>query len=117
MGTKMPKIRNVTRGTTISSTSIICKSIFRKARGLMFSSQKTLIFEFSDERIIPLHMMFVFFPIEVLFVGRDKKVAEIKESFMPWSFYTPKKKACYVIELESGLIRRSMTMVGDKLKF
>jgi uncharacterized membrane protein (UPF0127 family) len=95
----MTKIINKTNNKTIAKDYRLCKSILSKATGLMFSKRKNLIFIFSDERIVALHMIFVFFPIDVLFLDKNKKVVEIKKDFKPWTFYTPKKKAMYVIEL------------------
>ncbi len=83
----------------------------------MFSKPKTLIFDFGKEKIIPLHMLFVFFPIDVLFLDKNKKVAEIKENFKPFSFYNPKNKARYIIELPFNTIKNSGTKSGDKISF
>ena len=38
-------------------------------------------------------MFFVFFPIDVLFLDKNKKVVELKENFKPFSIYFPKNKA------------------------
>ena len=85
----------------------------------MFSKKNftPLIFVFKKEKIIPLHMLFVFFPIDVLFLDKDRKVVELKEKFMPFAFYTPKYKALYIIELPSGIIKKTKTRVGDNLDF
>ena len=83
----------------------------------MFSSKKNLIFEFPKEEIIPLHMWFVFFSIDVLFLDSKKKVLEIKADFKPFTFYTPKNKAKYVLELEKGIIGKTNTKPGDLISF
>ena len=57
------------------------------------------MFVFKKEKIIPLHMLFVFFPINVLFLNKNKKIVEIKNNFKPFTFYTPKNKAMYIVEL------------------
>ena len=44
-------------------------------------------------------MFFVFYKIDVLYLDENKKVIEIKKNFKPFSSYTPKNKAKYVIEL------------------
>ena len=49
-----------------------------------------------------LHMFFVFFPIDVLFLDKDKKIIEIKRNFKPFSFYKSKEKAMYVVEITSA---------------
>lgn len=108
------KIANSTKKTLISASCIVCKGSFSKAIGLMFSPRpKALLFLFKKESYVPLHMNFVFFPIDVLFLDKAKRVIEIKENFMPWSYYAPKKKAMYVIELPCAIIKKSKTKLGD----
>lgn len=94
-----------------------CKSIFAKTIGLMFSKLKPLIFIFEKEKIIPLHMLLVFYSIDALFLDKNKKIVEIKEDFRPFRFYTPKNKAMYVIELPNEIIKKSGTKLGDKISF
>lgn len=77
---------------------VVCKNFFSKARGLMFSKPKNLVFEFDKPKIVSLHTFFVFFPIDALFLDHKKKVVE-KTTMRPFSFYTPKKKAKYVVEI------------------
>ena len=85
----------------------------------MFSKKtnKALMFDFKKEKIISLHMLFVFYPIDVLFLNKDKKVVEIKENLKPFRFYTPKKKARYVVELLNGVVKSSRTTIGDSIHF
>ena len=85
----------------------------------MFSkkSDVSLIFKFSHEKIVPLHMIFVFYPIDVLFLNKEKVVVELKENFRPFTFYTPRKKAMYVIEMPENSIKKLKAEVGDKIKF
>ena len=62
-------------------------------------------------------MFFVFYPIDVLFLDKNKIVAEMKENFRPFAFYNPKNKAMYIIELPKGAIKKSKTEIGDEIKF
>src|SRR3989338_4361926 len=110
-------IKNLTRRRILAKNARFCRNIFSKTIGLMFSKPKSLIFIFEKEKIIPLHMLFVFYSIDVLFLDKNKRVVEIKENFGPFRFYTPKNKAKYVIELPSGIIKKSGTKLGDKISF
>ena len=92
----------------------IVNSVLGKARGLMFSRKKDLMFVFDKEKKISLHMFFVFFPIDVLFLDTDKKIVEIKKNFKPFSYYRPKNKARYVIEL--ALNKRKEYNIGEIFK-
>lgn len=111
-------IKNQTRNRIIAKNEKVCRSIFSKSLGLMFSRKSnSLIFVFREEKIIPLHMLFVFYPIDVLFLNKEKIIVEIKENFRPFAFYTPKNKAKYIIELPNSAIEKSGTKLGDKVSF
>jgi uncharacterized membrane protein (UPF0127 family) len=111
-------IYNKTKKTLISENYRLCKSSYLKALGLMFrTNPKSLVFVFDKEKIVPLHMFFVFFPIDVLYLDKNKRVVETKINLMPFTFYKAMKKSSYVIELPSGTIQRTNSEVGDKIKF
>lgn len=111
-------VRNTTKKTLLAKNAGLCKTIFSKSIGLMFSKKiSPLVFVFNEEKIIPLHMFFVFYPIDVLFLNKKKVVVEIKKNFKPFSFYTPKKRSMYIIELPQGTINKTKTEIGDKISF
>ncbi len=111
-------VKNTTKKTLLAENAKACKNIFSKSLGLMFSKKITpLIFSFEKEKIIPLHMFFVFYPIDVLFLNKNKIVVEIKKNLGPFSFYTPKNKSMFIIELPQGAIDKTKTEVGDKIEF
>jgi len=111
-------IFNKTRKTTLSKEFTNCKTPASKARGLMWRIKpKTLIFYFKKEKIVPLHMIFVFFPIDVIYLNSKKQIVDLKNNFKPFTFFTPSKKARYVIELPVNTIKKSKTKLGDKISF
>ena len=111
-------ITNKTRKTLIAERHYNFKSPISKAIGLMFSmNPKNLVFIFKKERIVPLHMFFVIFPIDVLFLDKNKRVVELKENFRPFTSHTPKAKSKYVIELPKGVISKSKTKLNDIISF
>ncbi|MBN2112400.1 DUF192 domain-containing protein [Candidatus Woesearchaeota archaeon] len=111
-------IANKTRKREISKEHKLCTSAASKSFGLMFRiNPKSLVFAFDKEKIIPLHMFFVFFPIDVLFLDRRKRVVEVKKNFMPFTFYKPRRKAMYVVELPFGAVERTKTRLGDIIDF
>lgn len=110
-------IKNLTRGKILARSFGICSGIFSKAKGLMFSSRqkKALVFPFGSERIISLHMLFVFYPIDVLFLNKNGKIVEIKKNFKPFTVYTGIRRAKYAVELPCGIINK--TKLNDKIEF
>ena len=111
-------IKNTTKKALLAENAKPCRNIFLKSLGLMFSKKITsLIFAFEKEKIIPLHMFFVFFPIDVLFLDAKRKVVDMKQNFEPWTAYYSPKKSRYVIEAAAGIIARTKTRLGDLIKF
>ena len=112
-------MQNLTKKTKLDINIKICSDIFSQSLGLMFSKKqnRALIFKLDYEKIVPLHMMFVFYPIDVLFLNKDKVVVDLKENFRPFAFYTPKEKSIYVVEIPQGSIKKLKAEVGDKIKF
>lgn len=112
-------IKNITRNKILSENYKICNNFISKSIGLMFSRKKnkSLIFIFEREKIVPLHMLFVFYPIDVLFLDKNKKIVEIKENFRSFTFYSPNNKSKYILEFPSGTIKKSRTELGDEIGF
>jgi uncharacterized protein len=114
LGDLMLKINN----QIIKGKILFADNIFSKAFGLMFKrnfKNKFLIFIFKKEIFVPLHMFFVFFPIDVIFLNKDKIVVEIKNNFKPFTYYNPIKKAKYVIEAEKNIFKN--VKLDDKIDF
>jgi uncharacterized membrane protein (UPF0127 family) len=109
-------IRNKSKGSVVSEDFVVCNGILSKARGMMFrKTPKSMIFAFRKEKIVPLHMMFVFFPIDVLFIDKDKRIVEIKRDFRPFGYYSPEREAQYVVEMAAGMA--DGCDVGDVVSF
>ena len=106
-------IKNKSKKTIIAKDAKACKSILCKTIGLMFSKIKPLIFIFKKEIRITLHMFFVFKPIDLIFLNKNKIVTETKHNFKPFTIYTPKEKVQYIIELPKSSIQNSKTEKAD----
>jgi len=109
-------LKNVSKKKIIIPKHKLCEGA-DQAIGLMFSLKKNfnyaLIFDRKEETKIgaAIHMFFVFYPINILFLNSKKEVVDIKENLKPFFMYTPKKKARYIIELPT-----SVDLKGVKLR-
>ncbi|MDA1196602.1 MAG: DUF192 domain-containing protein [Nanoarchaeota archaeon] len=113
-------LHNTTKNTSLTNTVAYASSLFEKTKGLMFTKQhkhRALIFPFNQEKTQSLHMLFVFYPIDVIFLNKDKKIVELKENFKPFTSYTSKEKAQYILELPKNTIKQSQSSVGDSIRF
>jgi uncharacterized protein len=106
-------IKNLSKQQILSKDEKYLRSKWSQALGLMFSKKKKLVFIFNKEKILSIHNIFVFFSIDVLFLDSNMKVVEIKRNFKPFSFYVPKAKAKYIIELPIGIDKN--TSIEDKI--
>lgn len=69
--------------------------------------------------IIPcnsIHMLFMKFAIDAVFLDRQKQIVRISESLQPWRFFRGGKAAHSVLELPIGTVKRCHLKVGDRLK-
>jgi hypothetical protein len=115
-------IKNSTQKTTIHENYRLCRSAASKAKGLMFTNESTvrekaLIFEFDFPRHQSIHMFFVFYPIDLMFLDGKKRVVDIKKHFKPFTIYNSKALSQFVIELPDGSIKKSKTKTGDTIKW
>ena len=112
-------VSNLTKKRVVHYNAKLCNGIFSQLTGMMFSKKRNnaLIFKFNKEKNISLHMLFVFYPIDVLFLDKNKIVVDKKENFKPFTFYKSRKKAMYAIELPNGIIKKTKTETGDKIEF
>ena len=113
-----PMLWNSKRKTTLAPDITVCRSLLAKATGLMFRPQlrgRAMVFPFPTERRISLHMLFVFFPIDVLFLDKRGHVVEVKERLAPFWFHSSRKPARAAVELPAGTIQKSRTHVGDRI--
>ena len=112
-------VKNLSKKTDVSRNAQLLDSVFSQAIGLMLSRNKNnaLIFKFKREKIISLHMLFVFYQIDVLFLNKNRIVVDKKENFKPFTLYMSKKKAMYAVEMPNGIIKKTKTELGDMIGF
>jgi uncharacterized membrane protein (UPF0127 family) len=114
-------LRNITRDHDITSDVTYCNSFLRRGLGLMFRrslrKDEALIFRERTESLAAtaITMLFVSFPIAVIWLNSDKRVVD-KVLARPWRLiYAPCRPACYYIEAHTSVLDK--VEVGDKLAF
>lgn len=117
MSNKPPiELRNVTRDTMLAACCRVADSYFPRLIGLM--GAKSL--EPGEGLLIrpcnSIHTHFMRFPIDVLYVSREDKVVAIDEAMVPWRFGRIHRGVRYVVELPSGTVAATGTLVGDTVR-
>lgn len=93
---------------------------FSQLNGLMFSKKlkkgSSLILDRGYESRIDsgIHMLFVFFSLDVVFLNAKKEVVDVGSARPFISVITPKKRARYILEMNKG---ENVLKVGDKVSF
>jgi uncharacterized protein len=64
-----------------------------------------------------IHMFFMRFAIDVIFLDDDLRVTKLYPDLAPWRIARGDRRATSVLELPIGTIRSSQTRVGDVLEF
>jgi len=121
----MVKVINKTSGRVLSENAIFYDSFWGRLRGLMLSEKKDVVLVSPKEDVVSstIHMLFMLYPIDVVWVNESMKVVDVKKNLPPANplksktmrSYAPIKPAKYVVEL--CLIGACETKVGDEILF
>ena len=109
-------IRNVTRGTLIANAGWPAATPFKRMIGLL--DRKGL---HSDEALVitpcrGIHMLFMKFPIDVIFIDRAGAVVGLCPHIRPFRFSPFFPQARSAIEILAGTIAASRTQRGDSIQ-
>ncbi|MGA9527733.1 MAG: DUF192 domain-containing protein [Terriglobales bacterium] len=108
---------NRTRSTYLATDLVIARTHWSRFRGLMATDASA----FPPGRglwLNPSHGIHTFamrFPIDALYLDRDRKVVHMEEDLKPWRVAAVRAQATSVLELPTGTIRMSSTMLGDQI--
>lgn len=94
--------------------------------GLMFRERincdQGMLFIFGEEGFHSFWMKDVNFPIDILWLDREKRIVHIESNVPPCKespcpSYSPQVQASYVLELKSGSVNKNQLQLYDKLEF
>jgi uncharacterized membrane protein (UPF0127 family) len=103
-------------GELLAEEHRVADSFLSRALGVMFRRTfpgDALVFEFSRERRVGIHTVFVFFPLDVLFLD-DEGVVVSKRTLRPWIGFAS-ARASTVVEMPAGAAED--VEEGDRLVF
>jgi uncharacterized membrane protein (UPF0127 family) len=97
-----------------------------RAMGLMFrpslAGDKGMLFVFERLEFHGIWMRNCKFPIDILWLDKDRKVVDVAESVPPCKqdpcpVYEPLRKAAFVVEISAGQARREKASRGSAVSF
>lgn len=106
-------------GTVIAREVEIADNFWRRFRGLMlrreFLDGEALLFKFERSGRHSVHMFFVRFPIDLVYLDSNLKVVEIRVGLKPWRVHRSRVDSVYLIELPAGTVAQSKVVVGHEI--
>lgn len=108
------RITNLTRNTVLGDSIDIADTSAKRRTGLL-----------KHERLAPgeglwivpcesVHTCFMKFPIDLVYLGKDRKVRKVRSAVKPWRL-----SACWsahsILELPAGAAEKTGTRAGDEL--
>lgn len=111
--TQFVKVRNEARNTVLAERCRVASSVRDRTVGLLGTpapGAPLLI-----ERSPSIHMFFMRYPIDVVFLDGDLRVTKLVAALKPWRVVLWARGARDCIELPAGAVQGTDTQVGDQL--
>ncbi|OGX37820.1 MAG: hypothetical protein A3C36_05875 [Omnitrophica WOR_2 bacterium RIFCSPHIGHO2_02_FULL_52_10] len=109
-------ILNTTKNTVIAQKGVLADTFFSRMIGLL-NRQSLLPGEaLVITRCKSVHMLFMRFPIDAIFIDKNSHVVGLVERLLPFQFSRIFLKTSQVIEVPSGVIVQSRTALDDKIE-
>ena len=110
------RITNFSKGNTLADKATIADSFFSRMVGLLNRSSLS-----SGEGLVitncnSIHMFFMRFPIDVIFINKTNSVVGLVENIKPFRLSRIYFAANRAIELPPGTISQTKTTLGDVIE-
>ena len=109
------RVHNLTRGTQVAARCRVATSLRDRTVGLLGTPGLPAGEGLLIERTQSIHMLFMRYPIDVVFVDRDARVTRTVAGLRPWRVVWWARGARDCIELPVGALAASGTVTGDQL--
>ncbi len=109
------RVENATRGTVVADRVRVAHSTRDRTVGLLDREGLELDEGLWIERSPSIHMFFMRFAIDAVFVASDGRVTKVVSDLKPWRVVWWARGARDCLELAAGAAARSGTRAGDEL--
>jgi len=109
------RVTNRRSGTIVGERVVLATGVVSRLRGLLGRTDLVQGEGLWLEPCSSIHMFFMRFPLDALFVDENRLVVRCVPNLRPWRIAAGGVRARAVLELAVGSISRSRTQVGDPL--
>jgi uncharacterized membrane protein (UPF0127 family) len=110
----LARVRRTADGAVVCERCEIPESSFGRARGLLGRSSLEPDEGMLIDRAGSVHMFFMRFPIDVVFLDRDRRVVGVRHGLRPWRV-AGARRAVAALELPAGAAAAAGVEEGDVL--
>lgn len=108
-------VRNITRDTLLADKCNNACTFFARFKGLQLKKDLPVGCGLLLTPCNSIHMFFMRFPIDAVFIGTNNTILYIEESIKPWKISKVINKSRSVLELPAGTVSATGTRPGDLL--
>lgn len=109
------RVDNLTRGTSVAERCRVAGSLGERTVGLLATPSLASGEGLLIERTQSIHMFFMRYAIDVVFVDRKARVTRTVAALRPWRVVWWARGARDCLELPVGALAASGTVTGDQL--
>jgi uncharacterized membrane protein (UPF0127 family) len=109
------RVSNPVRETVLAERCRLAHSLRDRTVGLLGTASLPTGHGLWIERSPSIHMFFMRYPIDAVFVDADDRVVRVVERLRPWRLVAWVRGARDCIELPAGSVRGTGTVAGDPL--
>ena len=109
------RVVNETRATVLAERCRVARSLRHRTVGLLATPEVAVGEGLWIERAPSIHMLFMRYPIDAVFVDRNKRVVRVAAHLRPWRIVPWVPGAADCIELRAGSAEAANTRAGDTL--
>jgi hypothetical protein len=109
------RVRNERRGTALAERCRVASSLRERTVGLLGTSSLPAGEGLWIERSPSIHMFFMRYAIDAVFVDRENRVVRVVEDLRPWRIVAWVRGAADCVELPVGAARAADVQPGDHL--
>ena len=113
---RLVRVDNVTRESVVGDRVRVASSSVDRSVGLLRTPELKPGEGLWIERSPSIHMFFMRYPIDAVFVSKDMRVTKIAANLEPWRVVWWARGARDCLELPAGQAARTGTQVGDELR-
>lgn len=110
------RVENATRGTVVAEEARVATSLRDRTVGLLGTRELPRGTGLLIQRSPSIHMFFMRYAIDAVFIDKDLRIAMIAANLKPWHVVWWARGARDCLEVPCGTALDTSTMVGDELR-